>query len=266
MVEKKVKVGIIGLGNMGGAVAQALSKIENVELLLSHHNLQKAQALQDQIGGTLADNETIAAQTQVLFLGVKPRLIGKVLAELEVSLAENTDLICISMAAGVTLTDLVALHPSEKWLRMMPNTPVAIGQGMTTFATENDQVAQLFEKLMAKSGQVKRLPESLIDAATAIAGCGPAFVYEMIEAMSRAGVQNGLTVANAQVLAAQTLVGSAQMVLESPLHPAQLRDQVTSPGGSTIAGLVALQEEGFQASIISGVNRALKRTKESERR
>lgn len=262
MVKEKLKVGFVGLGNMGGAVAQALSKIENVELLLSQHNAQKAQAFQEKIGGTLADNEVIASQADVLFFGVKPYLMGRVLADLLSDLKQNPNLVCISMAAGVRLEDLFSLYPSENWLRMMPNTPVAIGQGMTTYATESEQVAQLFETLMAESGQVKRLPESLIDAATAIAGCGPAFVYELIEAMTRAGVQNGLTVADAQLLAAQTLIGSAQMVLESPLHPAQLRDQVTSPGGSTIAGLVALQEAGFQASIISGVNRALERTKE----
>ncbi len=143
----------------------------------------------------------------------------------------------------------------------MPNTPVAIGQGMTTYSVVNQELAPLLEQILEKSGKVQQVPEKLIDAATAIAGCGPAFVYQMIEALTDAGVQNGLTAEDAKILAAQTLAGTAQMVLSSDKHPAQLRQEVTSPGGSTIAGVVALEKEGFRYAVITAVAAALKKTR-----
>ena len=257
-----MKIGFIGLGNMGAAILEAVAKTGPHELLLSDHNQEKLAILADRFQGKATDNQEIASQAQVIFLGLKPHLVGPVLSELEASIAENPTAIWISMAAGVRLDQLAAYLPAEQIIRMMPNTPVAIGQGMTTFATSKAENARLFEDLMAQSGQVKQLPENLMDAATAIAGCGPAFIYELIEAMTAAGIQNGLTAQVAQDLASQTVLGAAQMVLESDQHPAQLRDQVTSPGGSTIAGLVALTQAGFQAATIQGVNQALERTKE----
>ena len=257
-----MKIGFIGLGNMGAAILEAVAKTGPHELLLSDQNQEKLAALADRFQGKISNNQEIASQAQVIFLGLKPHLVGPVLSDLASSIAENPSAIWISMAAGVRLDQLAAYLPAEQIVRMMPNTPVAIGQGMTTFATSQAENARLFEDLMAQSGLVKQLPENLMDAATAIAGCGPAFIYELIEAMSAAGIQNGLSAQDAQLLASQTVLGAAQMVLESDQHPAQLRDQVTSPGGSTIAGLVALTQAGFQAATIQGVNQALERTRE----
>ena len=257
-----MKIGFIGLGNMGAAILEAVAKTGQHELLLSDQNQEKLAALADRFQGKISNNQEIASQAQVVFLGLKPHLVGPVLSELEASIAENPTAVWISMAAGVRLDQLAAYLPAKQIIRMMPNTPVAIGQGMTTFATSQAENARLFEDLMAQSGLVKQLPENLMDAATAIAGCGPAFIYELIEAMTTAGIQNGLTAQVAQDLASQTVLGAAQMVLESDQHPAQLRDQVTSPGGSTIAGLVALTQAGFQAATIQGVNQALERTRE----
>ena len=257
-----MKIGFIGLGNMGAAILEAVSKTGPHELLLSDQNQEKLAALADRFQGKISNNQEIASQAQVIFLGLKPHLVGPVLSDLASSIAENPSAIWISMAAGVRLGQLAAYLPAQQIIRMMPNTPVAIGQGMTTFATSQAENARLFEDLMAQSGLVKQLPENLMDAATAIAGCGPAFIYELIEAMSAAGIQNGLSAQDAQLLASQTVLGAAQMVLESDQHPAQLRDQVTSPGGSTIAGLVALTQAGFQAATIQGVNQALERTRE----
>ena len=257
-----MKIGFIGLGNMGAAILEAVAKTGPHELLLSDQNQEKLAALADRFQGKASNNQEIASQAQVVFLGLKPHLVGPVLSDLASSIAENPSAIWISMAAGVRLDQLAAYLPAEQIIRMMPNTPVAIGQGMTTFATSQATNARLFEDLMAQSGLVKQLPENLMDAATAIAGCGPAFIYELIEAMTTAGIQNGLSAQDAQLLASQTVLGAAQMVLESDQHPAQLRDQVTSPGGSTIAGLVALTQAGFQAATIQGVNQALERTKE----
>ncbi len=143
----------------------------------------------------------------------------------------------------MTIDSLAEFVSADKLIRIMPNTPVAIGQGMTTYSLVNPELAPLLEQILEKSGKVQQVPESLIDAATAIAGRGPAFVYQMIESLTDAGVQNGLTAQDAKILAAQTLAGTAQMVLTSDKHPAQLRQEVTSPGGSTIAGVVALEKK-----------------------
>lgn len=253
-----MKIGFIGLGNMGSAILLAVAKLGQHDLLLSDNSSERAEQMQASCGGQIVTNQEMALQADIIFLGIKPHLVGLVLSELETKPSTTW----ISMAAGVSLAQLAEYLPADNIVRMMPNTPVAIGQGMTTFATNNAKNAQLFKDLMVKSGRVKQIPEELIDTATAIAGCGPAFVYEFIHAMTSAGVQNGLSVADAQELASQTVLGSSQMVLESGQHPAQLRDQVTSPGGSTIAGVIAMTQAGFQAATMEAVNQALNRTRE----
>lgn len=255
-----MNIGFIGLGNMGGAVAKAVSQVDDTNLLLSNYNPTKAHALQQQIGGQLLSNKEIMTQAQVVFLGVKPHQLSSLLADLK-GQATPADQTIISMAAGVNLADLTEMLPNKPIIRMMPNTPVEIGQGMTTYTTLDGQASPLFEDLMVYAGQVTFTPENLMDAATAIAGCGPAFVYQFIEALADAGVQNGLSRQVALDLAAQTVAGSAQMVSQTKKHPAQLRDEVTSPGGSTIAGVVALEKHGFRYAIISAINKALKKTK-----
>ncbi len=257
-----MKIGFIGLGNMGAAVLQSVAKLGEHELLLSNHNLKKAEALQGQYGGTITSNQAIVKEAEVVFLGVKPHLLNSLLDGLAQDIQHSSVQLWISMAAGVTLSQLSKHLRLEQLVRMMPNTPVAIGKGMTTFSTVSSKNAVLFSELMAASGEVKELPEHLLDVATAIAGCGPAFVYEWIEAMTKSGVQHGLSVADARFLASQTLVGAAQMVLDTGKHPAQLRDEVTSPGGSTIAGLAAMTRTGFQAATMAGIDRALERTQE----
>lgn len=261
-----MKIGFIGLGNMGGAIAQAIAMLNQHELLLSNHNPEKAAKIQETAGGNILSNKAIVEQADLVFLGIKPNLLASVLTSLSEEVARKSDMIWVSMAAGVSISQLADYLPVNQMIRMMPNTPVAIGQGMTTFTTQNAELAAVFEEVMTLSGQVVQVPESLIDAATAIAGCGPAFVYEIIDSMTQAGLQHGLSVDTARTLAAQTLLGSAQMVLESDKHPAQLRDEVTSPGGSTIAGLAALTESGLQNALIQGINRALDRTQELGRK
>lgn len=257
-----MKVGFIGLGNMGGAVAQAVAKVAGVEVLLSDHNPQKAQQLQSEIGGKLASNHLIAQEADVVFLGVKPQMAEAVLKDLAVSSAYKTSAIWISMLAGVTLDQLEASLPQVEWVRIMPNTPLAIGQGMTTLASKSPAAQQVCEQLLVHSGQVLVLPEGLMDAATAIAGCGPAFVYTFIEALSDTGVQLGLSREAALALASQTVAGAAHLVQEEDRHPAQLRDAVCSPGGSTIAGLAALEEAGFRHAVGQAVRKAHQRTQE----
>lgn len=253
-------VGFIGLGNMGSAIAKAVAKVEGTDLLLSNHNVAKASKLQEEIGGTLATNQEIAEKSDVVFLGVKPYQVGQAIAELAGSI--NKQAVWISMATGVALADLEKLLPGHSIVRMMPNTPVALGAGMTSFTASDDAAKAVFTQLMAYSGETVEIAENLMDAATAVAGCGPAYVYQFIEAMADAGVQNGLARKAAIKMAAQTVLGSAEMVLKTGQHPAELRDAVTSPGGSTIAGVVALEQNGFRYATISAVNAALARNKE----
>lgn len=255
-----MKVGFIGLGNMGSAIARAVAKCDDVSLLLSSHNPEKAGKLQAEIGGQLLDNAQVAAESDVVFLGVKPYQVASTIKEIGEN--SNNGSIWISMATGVSLETLAKLLPGHDLVRMMPNTPVAIGQGMTSYTSQSSQAKDVFKELMAHSGKVVEIQEGLMDAATAVAGCGPAFVYQFIEALGDAGVQNGLSRSQAIEMAAQTVLGSAQMVLESGQHPAQLRDAVTSPGGSTIAGVVELEKNGFRYAAISAVNAALKRNQE----
>ncbi len=255
-----MKVGFIGLGNMGSAIARAVAKCDDVSLFLSSHNPEKAGKLQAEIGGQLLDNAQVAAESDVVFLGVKPYQVASTIKE--IGEGSNNGNIWISMATGVSLETLAKLLPGHDLVRMMPNTPVAIGQGMTSYTSQSNKAKEVFKDLMAYSGKVVEIQEGLMDAATAVAGCGPAFVYQFIEALGDAGVQNGLSRSQAIEMAAQTVLGSAQMVLESGQHPAQLRDAVTSPGGSTIAGVVELEKNGFRYAAISAVNAALKRNQE----
>ncbi|MBF0777399.1 pyrroline-5-carboxylate reductase [Streptococcus cuniculi] len=257
-----MKVGFIGLGNMGSSIALAVAKVAGVEVLLSHHHQDRAAAVQEQTGGRILSNSDIVQEADVIFLGVKPHLLAPLLESLGGVALQRSSTVWISMAAGISLEQLTQYLPASQVVRIMPNTPVSIGQGMTTYALTNPELTDVTEQLLSQSGQVKRVDEKQMDAATALAGCGPAFVYQWIEAMMDAGVAHGLSADDAKELAAQTLLGSAQMILESSKHPAQLRQEVTSPGGSTIAGVVKLEKEGFRYAIMAAIKAAIKRTRQ----
>lgn len=252
-----MKVGFIGIGNMGGAVARAVAKRDHFDLLLTNHNQEKAEKLKQDIGGDILSNQDIIQEADVIFLGLKPHLIMPFLEENRSLVDQAKDTVWISMAAGLSTDRLSQVLDADQLIRMMPNTPVSIGSGMTTFSTMNPNLVALFEDLMAESGSVKILPEADIDAASALAGCGPAFVYQFIESLIDAGIQNGLSYEDSKTLASQTLIGASQMVQESGLHPGELRHQVTSPGGTTIAGVVALEQNNFRYAVIDAVNQAV---------
>lgn len=263
-----MKIGFIGLGKMGTAVAHCVAEVtEAHEIYFSNHRPEVISELCAQTGVQLVSNQDIVSRCDVIFLGIKPDQLSPVLSDLSESISKNPQALWVSMLAGVTLAQLTTYLPKEAGIiRMMPNVPMRIGQGITTYALPDLARAQadkaVFESLLSSSGVLQMLPEPLIDAATGIAGCGPAFVYQFIEALTDAGVQNGLKRADALELSAQTVKGAAQLVLESRLHPAVLRDDVTSPGGSTIAGVVTLEKHGFRHATIEAVNQAIKRTRE----
>ena len=263
-----MKVAFIGLGNMGASLAKAVAKeVDAQDLLLVNRSPQKVQEFISQYGGTASDLEQVFQEAEVIFLGVKPYQICPLLEEYQGILAQRSNLLLVSMAAGLELEKMADVIQNDHLglIRIMPNTPVAIGQGVISLARSqavtDQQIAQV-KQLLAGAGALNEIEEKLMDPATAVAGCGPAFVYQMIEAMADAGVSLGLSREQALQMAAQTFQGASQMVLETGEHPARLRDAVCSPGGSTIAGVNRLEQVGLRGDIIAGVEAAYKRTQE----
>lgn len=261
-----MKIGFIGLGNMGASLAKAVWKARNTDtILLSNLSQDKVDTFIASYGGQASSNEEIFAEADVIFLAVKPAQISSLLTEFQYILEKRQSLLLISMAAGVRLEKLASLVPSQhRFIRMMPNTPVSIGQGVISYAlSANCQVddKEVFCQLLQHAGLLFEISEGLIDTATGLAGCGPAFVYLFIEALADAGVQTGLPRETALQMAAQTVLGAGQLVLESKQHPGVLKDQVCSPGGSTIAGVASLEAHAFRGIVMEAVNKAYKRTK-----
>ena len=265
-----MKIGFIGLGNMGASLAKAVWKARNTDtILLSNLSQDKVDTFIASYGGQASSNEEIFAEADVIFLAVKPAQISSLLTEFQYILEKRQSLLLISMAAGVRLEKLASLVPSQhRFIRMMPNTPVSIGQGVISYAlSANCQVddKEVFCQLLQHAGLLFEIGEGLIDAATGLAGCGPAFVYLFIEALADAGVQTGLPRETALQMAAQTVLGAGQLVLESKQHPGVLKDQVCSPGGSTIAGVASLEAHAFRGIVMEAVNKAYKRTKKLDK-
>lgn len=265
----------IGTGNMGGALARAACRaLSPAEVILTNRTPEKADALARSLGCVAAlSNEAAVRSAKYIFLGVKPQLYAELADELtpvlRSCLEAGEDKVLISMAAGLTLDTLNALYSGVGYdisiLRIMPNTCVAIGKGTVALAAREDEDEThlaAVEHILSAAGLVERLPERLMDAFTSVAGCGPAFVYPFIEALSDGGVMAGLPREQAMRYAAQTVLGAAAMVQETGRHPGQLKDEVCSPGGSTIAGVAELERAGLRSAVTDAVLASWKRNKE----
>ncbi len=252
-------VGFIGVGTMGGTLAKiAKSFIGGENILVSSRCTENAERFAAENGVIAASNEAIAQQASVIFLGVKPHQIKEVLQQISPVLkARTADFALVSMAAGVTTKQIEDFADCEaRVLRIMPNTPSLIGMGTIPyckgrFALDSD--CEELTELLESGGAMIPMDEKLFDAASAVAGCGPAFVYIFIEALADAGVACGLPRQSAIALAAQMSTGAAQMVLQTGKHTGELKDAVCSPGGSTIAGVCALDENGFRNAVQKAV-------------
>lgn len=264
----KNTIGFIGTGNMGGALAKAAAKAMPAgQIYLTNRTASKAQALADKLGCKVAAKEQIASDCGFVFLGVKPQQMGDLLAELSPILAQRQDeFVLVTMAAGLTMTRIQSMAGGNyPVIRIMPNTPCAVGEGVIMYdKTENvsDTALALFLEDMQFAGVLDHLPENLIDAGSAVAGCGPAYAAMFLEALADGGVACGLPRQKALLYASQMLLGSAKLALETGKHPGQLKDEVCSPGGSTIAGVRALEEGAFRAAVIDAVKRAHARNQE----
>ena len=260
----KYMVGFIGAGNMGGALAAAACKsVEPRQVIVADRDETKTAALANTCGCAVGDNETVVQNSRFVFLAVKPQMLSAVAAELKPLLTERV--VIVSMLAGVTTERLAAELGELPIIRIMPNTPAAIGEGMilyTANAAVSDEEKAAFIHLLSAAGQLDEIPEALIDAGSAVSGCGPAFVYLFVEALADAGVQCGLPRDKALQYAAQTVCGAGRMAVVDGRHPAALKDAVCSPGGSTIEGVHALEDGAFRGIVMNAVEASFERTKE----
>ena len=258
-----MKYGFIGCGNMGGALARALAKVTTDFAITDRSG--RAIALAAEIPCGYLSAAEIAQQCDMIFLGVKPHMMKDVLAPLKPILQLRKPLL-ITMAAGLTTQQIAEFAGGEIGvIRIMPNTPVSIGKGVIQYCANDlvsKDVLEDFLSDMRFSGILDRLDEKLIDAGSAISGSGPAFVYLFIEALADGAVACGIPRAKALEYAAATVIGAGELVLASGQHPGALKDAVCSPGGSTIAGIRALENQGFRAAAMEAVITTYNRNKE----
>ena len=259
--------GFIGAGNMGGALAKAVAKsVAPENITLSDAFQEKAEDLAAKLGANADTAEAVAKKCHFIFLGVKPQVMASMLRQIAPVLEKRTtNFVLVSMAAGIAINDIRRMVGANyPLIRIMPNIPASVGEGVILFDTTDnvdDGDIAAFEKAMTGAGLVDRLPEKLIDAGSALSGCGPAFVSLFIEALADGAVACGLPRDKAMAYACQNLIGSAKMI-KSGMHPGQLKDAVCSPGGTTIAGVKAMEENGLRKSAISAVVAAYDRTLE----
>ena len=263
-----VTFSFIGTGNMGGALARAASKkLSGSEILLANRSAAKAEALAQELGCLTGTNEDAAARGKYIFLGVKPQMMRDMLSSVAPVLKQRSDrFILVTMAAGLTMEQISTMAGGEyPVIRIMPNTPCAVGAGVVLYDSNALVTAQElsdFTGALSGAGLLDQLDEHLIDAGSAVAGCGPAFACLFIEALADGGVTCGLPRAKALRYAAQMLEGTARLMLETNQHPGAMKDAVCSPGGSTIAGVCALEDGGLRAAAMNAVIAAHARNRE----
>ena len=249
-----MKYGFIGCGNMGGAIARALSKATR-DIMISDRS-GKARALAGELGIVYGDNAAIAQTCDRIFIAVKPHMVKDMLLPLRETLAERRPLL-ITMAAGLEIAKLQQFAGSEMpVIRIMPNTPTAIGRGVIPYCRNGlvkEEILADWLEDMGFCGLLDALEERLIDAASALSGSGPAFMYMFLEALADGAVACGIPRAKAIQYAAMTMAGSAEMVLSTRQHPGALKDAVCSPGGSTIVGVQTLENHGFRGAAMDCV-------------
>jgi pyrroline-5-carboxylate reductase len=263
----KLNVGFLGAGKMANALAKGFVRAEIVfprEIMASDIANIARNIFAKQTGAkTSSKNSDIAKFANVLILATKPDQVATALGEISDAFTKNH--LLISIAAGVTLSRLENLLPAAaRVIRVMPNTPALVGEAASAFALGKNATAadaELAKKLLSAVGVALQVKENLLDAVTGLSGSGPAYVYQFIEALSDGGVAAGLPRDIATKLAAQTVLGAAKMVLETGQHPGALKDQVTSPGGTTIEGLHALEKGKLRATVISAVRAATEKSK-----
>jgi pyrroline-5-carboxylate reductase len=265
---KEKKLGFLGAGNMAGALIKGLchaNVLPAQSIIASDVKAERLEQLRASHGiRTTADNHALVRETDVIVLSVKPQVIDKILGE--VGGEVRKDQLVVSVAAGVPIEAIeMRLPPGSHVVRSMPNTPATVQAGATAIAGgshASEADLRLARQLFEAVGQVVTLDEAQLDAVTGLSGSGPAYIMLIIEALADGGVKVGLHRDTALLLAAQTVLGSARLLLETGEHPGRLKDMVTSPGGTAIAGLHTLESGALRKTLIDAVESATKRSAE----
>lgn len=262
ILDKKV-VGCIGTGNMGRAIISCLSKSVSKDNILAF-DVDKSKLETIKKDFDIKSTNTIRHLTDIsdiILIAVKPDAVNSVLEEIRDNISNK---IIISIAAGVSISSIKEiLSSSQRIIRVMPNTPALIGEGMSVISPDKDvdeEALTIVEELFSFLGRVLVLPEKLMDAVTAISGCGPAYGFTLIQAMTDGGVKMGIPRDKALILSAQTILGSARMIIENEEEPIILRGRVTSPGGSTIEAVHVLEKHGFSGIIMDAIEASKEKT------
>lgn len=261
---KMKRIGFIGMGNMGYAILKGLLQVfDREELLLTDADRKRAEKISEETGvACTADNAACASMAEYIVLAVKPQYYDAVLADIKDTV--TSEKIIISIAPSVTIQDLKEkLGQDRRIVRAMPNTPALVGMGVTGVCyeaecfseKERDTIRRFFESF----GSMELVEERLINAVVCVSGSSPAYVYMFIEALADSAVKYGLPRDTAYRMAARAVMGSAKMVLETGEHPGKLKDQVCSPGGTTIAAVSALEECGFRNAVIKAADACFKK-------
>ena len=257
-----MKISCIGTGAMGGAIIRAISKKLDPKIItVTDKNTGMGQMFAADTGCTFVESNLEVLDADYIFLAVKPQFLKDVFDEIGDKIPSSA--VMVSMAAGVQIEKLKSYSPSTRFVRMMPNDCAHIGEAMTALTYKDDisekEVNDVKMRLSC-AGKVEVVPEKLMDCVTAVSGSGPAFVFMFIEAMADAAVRCGMPRSQAYTYAAQTVFGSAGMLLETKKHPAELKDLVCSPSGTTIEGVAALEKNNFRNAIIEAVTAAFEKS------
>ena len=259
--------GFIGVGNMGGALAEQVSKaLPKGKVAVCDLDDKKTAAFRENYGDAVLSLEAIPSSCRFLVLGVKPQVLPGLLDKIASLVPPST--VVVSMAAGISIAAIEKTFAKNPIIRIMPNTPCAVAAGVNAYAcgkTVGRADEETFASLVSPCGTPVRVEEAQMNAVVGVSGSSPAYYYMMIDAVAKAGVRAGLKRDDAVRMAAQAMLGSAKMVLESGRHPAQLRDDVCSPGGTTIEAVCALDMSGFEGNVMDAVQKCIDRSREMSR-
>ncbi len=261
-----MKIGFIGNGNMGSAILCGILKngiAATGDIIVADINEAGLAQSKEKYGINVTSDNAMAAKSDLLFLAVKPNVVYKVIDEIKSYVTENT--IIVSIAAGQSIAKLTeAFGKAVKLVRVMPNTPALVGEGMSGICV-NENVKECEIKIVLdifnSLGKGELVEEYMMDAVTGVSGSSPAYVFMLIEAMADAAVQGGMPRAKAYTFAAQAVLGSAKMVLETGKHPGELKDMVCSPSGTTIDAVAVLEAENFRGSVMKAIKACIDKSK-----
>ena len=264
-------IGFIGCGNMGKAMVEGIMKADLVDgdhMIVSNRHPEKLAELSKTYDCYISDNESVAENSDIIFLAVKPYMYQGVIEKIKDLVKE--DAMIVNIAAGISNQDVIDMFEREvKTVKAMPNTPAMVGEAMSALAfgancTEDDkeEIKEIFESF----GKCREVEEHLMDAVTVVSGSSPAYLFMILEAMADGAVMQGMPRKDAYVFAAQSMIGSAKLLLETGKHPGELKDMVCSPAGTTIAAVAKMEEMGLRSALIEGMRACADRSKEMSKK